>query len=350
MRRAVFIGVAFALVALAACRADAPFAPSEPGHLDRNPAFPAGLFASYTPVELPGEGTGIVADINDGGDAVGVADGAGAIWRGAAHTKGDLPFVPAAIANDGTIAGNLDGHAVMFRNGQLIALDSASSTATAICRCASETVVGSVEVNGVQHAAIWVGGVRIDAGLPPDGTSAEFTAAANGRFFGIADVPTTNPLSGSMSIAPQAFSWSHATGWHKLLDVSALVSSVTGVNNHGIAVGSEGRVLIPNLLGVEFDSLGEIGDPFFVSDPEILPEEIPDAINDSGNMAGNACFVPFAFCTLQDPSSVALVIGRGGGAGVLPPGNPGDFATSINSSNVIGGRSGGKPVLWVPNP
>jgi hypothetical protein len=194
MRRAVFIRVAFALVALTACRADAPLAPSEPGHLDRNPDVPADLFASYTPVELRGAGTGIVADINDGGDAVGVADGAGAIWRGAAHTRGDLPFIPAAIANDGTIAGNLDGHAVMLRNGQLIPLDSASSTATAICRCASETVVGSVKVSGEQHAAIWVGGVRIDAGVPPDGTSSEFTGAANGRFVGIADVPTLTVL------------------------------------------------------------------------------------------------------------------------------------------------------------
>ena len=193
MRGAVFVRVAFALVALAACRADAPLAPSEPGHADRNPNIPEGLFASYTPVELPGAGTGIVADINDGGDAVGVADGAGAIWRGVAHTKGDLPFIPAAIANDGTIAGNLDGHAVMFRNGQLIPLDTASSTATAICRCASETIVGSVEVNGEQHAAIWVGGVRIDAGVPLGGTSSEFTAAASGRFFGIAFVPTVKP-------------------------------------------------------------------------------------------------------------------------------------------------------------
>jgi hypothetical protein len=309
--------------------------------LDRNPDVPAELFASYTPVELPGAGTGIVADINDGGDAVGVADGAGAIWRGAAHTKGDLPFIPAAIANDGTIAGNLDGRAVMFKNGQLIPLDSASSTATAICRCASETVVGSVEVNGERHAAIWVGGVRIDAGVPPDGTSSEFTAAANGRFFGIADVPTRNLNTGTIEILPQAFSWSHETGWHNLASSWALVSSVTGVNNQGISVGSEGRVLIPDLLGVAFDSVGEIGDPFF-GDPSFLREKIPKAINDSNTIAGNFPDAP--------SGSVALVMDLGGGASVLPPGNPGDVATSINSSSVIGGQSGGKPVLWVPNP
>lgn len=338
MRRAVFIRVAFALVALAACRADAPFAPSEPGHLDLNPAFPAGLFASYTPVELPGAGTGIVADINDGGDAVGVADGAGAIWRGAAHTKGDLPFAPAAIANDGTIAGNLDGHAVMFRNGQLIPVDTATSTATAICRCASETIVGSVVVNGDRHAAIWVGGVRIDAGVPPGGTSSEFTGAANGHFVGNADVPTRNLNTGTIEILPQAFSWSHDTGWHNLMGSWDLVSSVTGVNSKGIAVGGEGRVLILDPIGVAFDSLAIISEYF--GDPQLLRETIPDAINDSGTMAGN-----------DYSASVALVMSfDSGGAGVLPPGNPGDFATSINSSNVIGGQSGGKPVLWVPNP
>lgn len=122
----------------------------------------------------------------------------------------------------------------MLRNGQLIPLDTASSTATAICRCASETVVGSVEVNGEQHAAIWVGGVRIDAGVPPDGTSSEFTGAANGRFVGIADVPTLNLNTGTTALAPQAFSWSHATGWHKLSRDDALVSYVTGVNKQGI--------------------------------------------------------------------------------------------------------------------
>jgi len=336
MHRAVFIRVAFALIALTACRADAPVAPSQPGHSDLNPNFPAELFANYTPVELPGAGTGIVADINDGGDAVGVADGAGAIWRGAAHTKGDLPFNPAAIANDGTIAGNLDGHAVMFRNGQLIPLDSASSTATAICRCASETIVGSVVVNGERHAAIWVGGVRIDAGVPPGGTSSEFTGAANGHFVGNADVPTRNLNTGTIEILQQAFSWSHDTGWHNLMAPWDLVSFVTGVNSKGFAVGGEGRVLIPDPIGVAFDTLGIISEYF--GDPQ-LRIRIPDAINDSGTMAGN-----------DDEVSVALLMGLSGGASVLPPGNTGDFATSINSSNVIGGRSGGKPVLWVPNP
>jgi hypothetical protein len=343
MRRAAFIRVAVAVAALAACHADSPIAPSGPKQVDRNPNFPTSLFANYTPFELPGAGTGVVADINDGGDAVGIADGTGAIWRGAAHTKGDLPFIPAAIANDGTIAGNLDGHAVVFKNGQLIPLDSAPSTATAICGCASETVVGSVEVNGVRHAAIWVGGVRIDAGVPAGGTFSEFTGAANGHFVGNAGVPSIGEDGSFGNIEPQAFTWSHATGWHQLAGGFSAISFVTSVNDHGISVGREGHVLIPNPLGIEFDTQGEIAQ-FFATDPQVLPAIIPDAINDSGIMAGISYTVEGGF------GSIALVIGAGAGGTILPPGNPGDSTTSINSSNVIGGRSGGKPVLWVPNP
>jgi hypothetical protein len=75
-----------------------------------------------------------------------------------------------------------------------------------------------------------------------------------------------------------------------------------------------------------------------------LQSQVPDAINDSGIMAGISYTVEGGFGT------IALVIGAGAGGTILPPGNSGDSTTSINSSNVIGGRSGGKPVLWVPNP
>lgn len=113
-------------------------------------------------------------------------------------------------------------------------------------------------------------------------------------------------------------------------------------------MGSEGRLLHPDLLGVAFDSVGELGDPFFADDP-FLRQKIPYAINDSGTIAGNFPDAPPG-SVASGPDRRALVMGLGGGASVLPPGNPGDVATSINSSNVIGGQSGGKPVLWVPNP
>ncbi len=345
--RGALIRLVFALVACTACRADVPLAPSKPGQLDRNPDIPADLFASYAPVELPGAAAGIVTDVNDAGDAVGIADGAGAIWRGAAHTRDDLPFVPEAIANDGTIAGYLGGHAVMFRNGQLIVLDTAPSAATAICRCASETVVGSVEVNGEQHAAIWVGGVRIDAGVPPGGNLSEFTAAANGRFVGVAGAPTVDPNTGATVLSTQAFLWSHATGWRRLSSDNALQSFVSGVNNHGISVGSEVRAVPPNLLGIVFDTLSEAVQ--LSADASFLEERIPYAINDSGTIAGN---FPGAFSgsATPGPNGIALVMSVSGSALVLPPGAPGDVATSINATNVIGGQSGGKPVLWVPSP
>lgn len=330
--RSAMVFTAATLVAISACGGDSPLAPARTGHSDQNPDIPPGLFANYTKVDLLGTGT--VVDLNDGGDAVGISGEGGVLWRGTAHTKSDVPILPVAIANDGTIAGNLDGHAVIWRNGHVIALDTAPSTARAICRCASGTVVGSVLVNGQQHAAIWAGGVRIDAGLPASGASAEFTGVANGFVVGNADVPTLNPASGTTEISQQAFAWSHATGWRQLAGIGTLASFAAGVNAHGTSVGAEREILVPDLLGVTYDSAGGRS-PLF-GDPSFLREIIPSAINDSGEFAAN-------FPDNAD-GSIALVDGS-----VLPPGNPGDVATSINASNVVGGESGGVPVLWIPN-
>jgi hypothetical protein len=207
----------------------------------------------------------------------------------------------------------------------------------AICRCASSTVVGYADDNGQRHASIWVGGVRIDAGLPPGGTLSGFLSIANGFLVGTAEVPTLNPATGDTELAVQAFTWSHAAGWRRLSSAGVLSSAVTSVNSHGSSVGVEQDVLSSDLLGVMYDSAGNrtplFGDSF-------LRETIPVAINESGTMA--AYYPDFA------DGSLALVI-SGGSARVLPPGNGGDFASSINAAGVIGGTSGGKPVLWVPN-
>ena len=284
---------------------------------------------------------GIVGDVNDDGDAVGISNGKGVIWRGAAHTIASLPIFAPGIANDGTVFGDLDGHAAIWKNGNVEVLDTAASFAEAICRCASSTVVGYSSVNGQRHAVSWVGGVRIDAGVPPGATSAAFLGIANGYIVGNADVPTLDPVSGTMVIASQAFQWSHATGWHRLSSAGVISSDVTSVNVHGTSVGVERDVLDPDLLGVMYDSAGQ-RTPLF-GDPSFLRETIPVAIHESGAMA--------AYYPHYEPGSLALVIARGV-ALVLPPGDPGDpgdFASSINSSGVIGGTSDGKPVLWIPN-
>jgi hypothetical protein len=328
---------AFLLVATA-CHDNAPVAPTRVGHSERNPDVPPELFANYTMVEL--SGSGIVGDVNDAGDAVGISpDGNGFLWTGPSHTRTPIPLFAGQIANDGTIAGNFEGHAAILKNGSVVVLDTAASTEEAICRCASSTVVGYVDVNGQRHAAIWVGGVRIDAGVPPGGTASAFLSIANGFVVGTAEVPTVDPVTGSTGSATQAFAWSHANGWRQLSGGGVLSSAVTSVNSHGISVGVEEDPLSPDLLGVMYDSAGH-RTPLF-GDPTFLRETIPVAINESGVMAG---YYPHYIS-----GSLALVISDGS-ARVLPPGNGGDFASSINSTGVIGGTSGGKPVLWIPNP
>jgi hypothetical protein len=337
--RSPFLPVAVtALMALTACHDSAPLAPTRIGDSDRNPDIPPELFANYTKVDLTG--TGIVGDINDAGDAVGISpDGSGFLWSGAAHTRSAIPLFPGAIANDGTIAGDFDGHAVSLKQGSVVVLYTAASAVGAICRCASSTVVGYVEVNGQRHGAIWAGGVRIDAGVPPGGSAAVFLGIANGFVVGAAEVPTVNPVSGITESSTQAFTWSHAAGWRQLSGGGVLSSAVDGVNVHGTSVGVEDDALSPDLLGVMYDSAGN-RTPLF-GDPSFLRETIPVAINESGTMAGY--FPDYV------SGSLALVISQGS-ARVLPPGNGGDFASSINASGVIGGSSGGRPVLWIPNP
>jgi hypothetical protein len=115
-----------------------------------------------------------------------------------------------------------------------------------------------------------------------------------------------------------------------------LSSFVAGVNSLGTSAGSEREILLSDLLDVEWDANGA-RTPLFPIIP-FLPEILPAAFSESGALAAN------------DPDrnggSLALVVGSG--IGVLPPGGPNDFTTSINSSNAIGGNSGG-PVLWIPN-
>ena len=102
------------MVAAIACTSDRALAPKS-GQAGQLADFPPELFAAYTRTNLPGTET--VVALNDNGDVVGATASGGVLWHGATHERTSLPIIPTAIANDGTIAGSIDGHAATWKNG-----------------------------------------------------------------------------------------------------------------------------------------------------------------------------------------------------------------------------------------
>jgi hypothetical protein len=334
------------MVAAIACSSDRALAPKpgRPGQLD----FPPEMFAAYTRMNLPGTET--VVALNDNGDVVGATMSGGVLWHGATHERTSLPIIPTAIANDGTIAGSIDGHAATWKNGHTTILDTATSIAKAICRCETATVVGSVQVNGETHAAIWVDGIRIDAGVPPNSTHAEFSSIATGFVVGNAIVTRPDPRTGGFHDFQVSFSWSPAGGWLPLFPVGSHLADATivSVNSHGIGVGSGGEFNFPEGEAIYYD---------LVAGTAVFPEAsylprfnaiAPTGINESQQVSETAeALDP----TENDLGSVAMISVNGAGIGlILPPGVVGDRTAGINSARIIGGQSNGLPVLWTPNP
>lgn len=332
MRYCSIVGYLVASLLISACGSDTLLSSTKPGKTDIASDVPADLLADYTVVTL--SGNAFVVDINDGGDVVGQAERGGILWSGPDHSSSSIPIVPTAIANDRTIVGSIDGRAASWKNGRITILDTAQSRANAICRCASATVVGSVLVNGERHAAIWIGGVRIDAGAPEGSSEAEFTGVANGFIVGNAVAPTLDVISGQIYLAEQAFTWSHVAGWVQLGTIGTQFSAVADVNSAGTSAGYEKRILNPDLLGDTWDVNG-VRTPLFATSP-YFRSILPSAINEKGVVAANS--------SIDGSGSLPLI-----GAQVLPPGKFGGTTTSINSSNVIGGQSNGRPVIWMPN-
>jgi hypothetical protein len=325
------------MVAAIACSSDRALAPKS-GHSGQSDVPPE-LLAAYTRTTLPG--TERVVALNDSGDVVGATATGGVLWHGANHDRTSLPIIPTAIANDGAVAGSVDGHAATWKNGRVTMLDTATSAALALCRCESATVVGSVQVNGVTHAAIWVDGIRIDAGLPPNTTHAEFTAIGTGFVVGTAIVPTPDPRTGGTSNFPRPYSWSPAGGWVPFrLNDFVFVATIVSLNSHGRAVGFGAGPNSFNLVReIGYDVAAGTGEDEFPSYP--ILSVAPTGINDSGLISANG-----DFASANGPGgSVAL-----GPGGILPPGVLGDATAGINSAGVIGGQSEGLPVLWIPNP
>src|SRR6478752_6078019 len=106
------------MVAAIACSSDRALAPKsgQTGHID----IPPELFAAYFRTSLPG--TEIVVALNDSGDVVGAPSSGVVLWHGSEHVITGLPIIPTAIANDGTIAGSIDGHAATWKNGRITVL------------------------------------------------------------------------------------------------------------------------------------------------------------------------------------------------------------------------------------
>ncbi|MBA2683432.1 MAG: hypothetical protein H0U66_02945 [Gemmatimonadaceae bacterium] len=334
------IGLQLALAALvfaAACSGDRALAPTT-GHADQLSDLPPELFAAYTRTNLPGSET--VVALNDSGDVVGATASGGILWHGAAHERTTLPIVPAAIANDGTVAGSIDGHAATWKRGHVTILDTAASMASAICRCESATVVGSVQVNGITHAAIWVDGIRIDAGVPPNSKHAEFSAIGGGFIVGNAIVRAPDPQFGDSSDFQQPFSWTPAGGWLPFSTYPSSIARIVSLNARGMAVGW-GFCFCNHVNSEEiFYNVAARTAEAEPSSPPIL-DISPTGINDSAQISEDAFFAPD-----NGPlEPIALANER-----VLPPGVPGDRTAGINSAGIIAGNSDGSAVLWTPNP
>jgi hypothetical protein len=332
------------MVSAVACTSDYVLAPKsgQPGQLN----FPPEMFAAYSQMNLPGTET--VVALNDNGDVVGATASGGILWHGATHERTSLPIIPTAIANDGTIAGSVDGHAATWKNGQTTVLDTATSIAKAICRCETATVVGSVQVNGETHAAIWVDGIRIDAGVPPNSTHAEFSSIATGFVVANAIVRTPDPRTGGFGDFPEAFSWSPAGGWLPVAGGGLATTTIVSVNSHGIGVGFGLEFNIPETKAAYYDLAARTT---LFDEGSYLPRFnsiLPTGINESQQLSETAEALD---SNENDLGSVAMFAANGAGIGlILPPGVIGDQTAGINNSGIIGGQSNGLPVLWIPNP
>jgi len=296
------------------------------------------MFAAYTRTNLPGSDS--VVALNDSGDVVGVTATGGVLWQGASHERTILPIIPTAIANDGTIAGSINGHAATWKSGHVTILDTAASMALAICRCESATIVGSVQVDGVTHAAIWVDGIRIDAGLPPGSKHAEFSAIRGGFVVGNAIVRLPDPQFGDSTDFEQPFAWSPAGEWRPFITYPYSFAKIVALNSHGAGVGS-GVCFCNHLNSDELFYDVAAGTVYGETSFGPILDFFPTGINDSGQISENAYFAPES----GDLEAIALVNER-----VLPPGVIGDRAAGINSAGIIAGNSNGSAVLWTPNP
>lgn len=266
------------VLSLAACSAEN--SPTAPPPVTRVP----GGSVSRTDIMSVG-GTPVMSvvghAINDSGLLVGHVFNASppisgpAVWAPPEYTGELLPtsagmsFSDATdVSNDGTILGleciSLgDGCVPTVWSEGVITHLTALDTATDICPCDGETVIGASVVDGVRHATVAIQGFPLDAGVPDGFVSSIFTAVAFGHIVG-------NAMRADGSTA--AFRWTPAGGWVMLPGGDQGV--VFDVNSRGDAIGAtpDGNAFWP-------------GDG---SAPTIEPIGKFEAINDSGLVVGEA--------------------------------------------------------------
>ncbi|HEU6450326.1 MAG TPA: hypothetical protein VFT57_02835 [Gemmatimonadaceae bacterium] len=228
-------------VSLAACSADR--SPTAPPPTTREPGTDVSR-ADIMSVGGTSYKNAVGRAINDSGLVVGFVSngfaqvGSPALWRPPEYTGELLPTSPGMsvsvatdIANDGTILGmecsspDVGCVPTIWRDGLITPL-TALDTATDICPCDGETVVGSSIVDGVEHATVAIQGFPLDAGVPNGFVSSIFTAVANGHIVGEA-----TRANGSTA----AFRWTPAGGWVML--PGGDYATVIDVNSHGDAIG-----------------------------------------------------------------------------------------------------------------
>ena len=219
--------------------------------------------------------------VNDSGVMVGTVFNASpplngpAIWTPPDYTGELLPTTPGMgfadatdIANDGTVLGleceksGVGCVPTVWRDGAITHI-TALDTATALCPCDGEVVVGSSIVDGLRHATMMIHGLVLDGGVPDGFTSSIFTAVSHGHF--VADATRAD---GSTA----AFRWSPSGGWVMLPEGDH--ASVRDVNSRGDAIGGtpDGNAFWP-------------GDG---SAPVIEPIGTFEAVDDSGLVVGEA--------------------------------------------------------------
>lgn len=344
--RSIVLQLALAsMVAALGCSGDRVLAPTS-GHSGELATIPPELLAAYSRVTLPGNERAVA--LNDSGDVVGATASGGVLWHGAAHERITLPIIPTAIANDGTIAGSFNGHAATWKDGRVTVLDTAASVALAICRCDPATVVGSIQVNGVTHAAIWADGVRIDAGLPSGSHYAEFSSIGTGFVVANVRLREPDPHAGGFDSTDflEPYTWSHAGGWVPFSLIEVSEAMIVSLNSRGMAVGNGVEINEHNVTyGVFYDLAAGSGERE-IPTSSLIVDISPSGINDSNLVSSTAEFAP----PESGPEGSIAIVGSVADGRVLPPGNIGDVTVGINNAGIIAGQSEGLPVLWIPNP